>query len=55
MWERTDLTPADVDTAQVYDGFSWLAMAWIEALGFCGKGEGGPFVEGGQMKRDHGP
>ncbi len=47
MWERTELTPADVDTAQLYDGFSWLAMAWIEALGFCGKGEGGPFVEGG--------
>lgn len=47
MWERTDLTPADVDTAQLYDGFTWLSMAWIEALGFCGKGEGGPFVEGG--------
>lgn len=47
MWERTELTPADVDTAQLYDGFSWLAMAWIEALGFCAKGEGGPFVEGG--------
>ncbi len=47
MWARTDLTPADVDTAQLYDGFSWLTMAWIEALGFCAKGEGGPFVEGG--------
>jgi acetyl-CoA acetyltransferase len=22
-------------------------MTWIEALGFCGRGEGGPFVEGG--------
>jgi acetyl-CoA acetyltransferase len=47
MWERTDLTPADVDTAQLYDGFTWLSMAWIEALGFCEKGAGGPFVEGG--------
>jgi acetyl-CoA acetyltransferase len=47
MWERTELTPADVDTAQLYDGFSWLTMAWIEALGFCERGEGGPFVEGG--------
>ena len=47
MWERTELTPADVDTAQLYDGFSWLTMAWLEALGFCGRGEGGPFVEGG--------
>lgn len=48
MWDRTDLRPADVDVAQLYDGFSWLTMAWLEALGFCGKGEGGPFVEGGQ-------
>ena len=48
LWERTDLGPADVDVAQLYDGFSWLTLAWIEALGFCGKGEGGPFVEGGE-------
>lgn len=47
MWGRTDLGPADVDVAQLYDGFSWLAMAWLEALGFCAKGESGPFVEGG--------
>jgi len=47
MWERTDLTPADVDVAELYDGFSFIALAWLEALGFCAKGEGGPFVEGG--------
>ena len=47
MWERTSLRPSDVDTAQLYDGFSILAMTWIEALGFAGRGEGGPFVEGG--------
>jgi acetyl-CoA acetyltransferase len=47
MWERTDLTPADVDVAELYDGFSFIALAWLEALGFCGKGEGGPFVDGG--------
>jgi acetyl-CoA acetyltransferase/uncharacterized OB-fold protein len=47
MWSRSELTPADVDTAQLYDGFSFLTLAWIEALGFCGRGEGGPFVEGG--------
>ena len=38
MWERTDLAPADVDVAQLYDGFSILAMVWLEALGFCGRG-----------------
>ena len=39
--------PADVDMAQLYDGFSILAMVWLEALGFCGRGESGPFVEDG--------
>jgi acetyl-CoA acetyltransferase len=47
MWERTELTPADVDTAQLYDGFSILTVVWLEALGFCGRGESGPFIEGG--------
>jgi acetyl-CoA acetyltransferase len=47
LWTRTGLGPADVDVAELYDGFSFLAMAWLEALGFCGKGESGPFVEGG--------
>jgi len=47
MWERTELVPADVDTAQLYDGFSVLAIVWIEALGFCGRGESGAFIEGG--------
>ncbi len=47
MWDRTDLTPADVDVAELYDGFSFIALCWLEALGFCGKGEGGPFLEGG--------
>jgi acetyl-CoA acetyltransferase/uncharacterized OB-fold protein len=47
MWSRTDLRPADVDTAQLYDGFSFLALAWLEALGFCGPGEGGPFLGDG--------
>jgi acetyl-CoA acetyltransferase len=47
LWERTDLRPADVDVAELYDGFSFITLAWLEALGFCGKGESGPFVEGG--------
>lgn len=48
LWERTDLSPADVDVVELYDGFSFLALSWLEALGFCGVGEGGPFVEGGR-------
>ena len=55
MWERTELTPDDVDTAQLYDGFSWLTLAWIEAMGFCGKGESGSFIEGGANIAPDGP
>jgi acetyl-CoA acetyltransferase len=46
MWSRTDLRPDDVDVAELYDGFTFLTFAWLEALGFCGDGEAGPFVEG---------
>lgn len=47
MWSRTDLKPTDVDIAGLYDGFSILSLFWLEGLGFCAKGEGGAFVEGG--------
>src|SRR3954452_7565284 len=55
LWGRTDLTPADVQLAEMYDGFSFITMAWLEAMGFCGHGESGSFVEGGQnIARDGG-
>jgi acetyl-CoA acetyltransferase len=47
LWSRTDLRPADVDLAELYDGFTFNCLSWIESLGFCEVGEGGPFVEGG--------
>jgi len=47
LWSRTELKPRDVDTAQIYDGFSILTLLWLEALGFCGRGEAASFVEGG--------
>jgi len=53
LWDRTDLTPADVDVAELYDGFSFITLAWLEALGFCGHGEGGAYLEGGtRIARD---
>lgn len=48
MWSRTDLKPADVQVAELYDGFTFLTFAWLEALGFCAEGEAGPYVEGAQ-------
>ena len=52
LWERSALTPNDVDVAQLYDGFSILALVWLESLGFCAKGEGGPFVASGAIGID---
>jgi acetyl-CoA acetyltransferase len=48
LWARTDLGPGDVDVAQLYDGFTIEVIWWLEALGFCGVGEGADFVEGGE-------
>jgi acetyl-CoA acetyltransferase len=48
LWTRTDLTPADVQLVEAYDGFSFITMAWLEALGVCPLGESGPFIEGGE-------
>jgi acetyl-CoA acetyltransferase len=40
LWTRTGLRPSDVDLALVYDGFTFNAISWIEALGFCGHHRG---------------
>jgi acetyl-CoA acetyltransferase len=50
LWSRTDLGPEDVDTAQLYDGFTIITFQWLEALGFCGLGEAGPFVQEGNTR-----
>jgi acetyl-CoA acetyltransferase len=44
LWEHTTLTPADVDMAQLYDGFTFLTVMWLEALGFCDHGKVGEFL-----------
>lgn len=48
LWKSTDYKPSDVDTAQLYDGFAFQTIAWLESLGFCDVGEGGKFIEGGK-------
>jgi acetyl-CoA acetyltransferase len=50
MWSKTDIKPSDVQTAGLYDGFTFIAMQWLEALGFCGEGESGPFVTAGNTR-----
>jgi acetyl-CoA acetyltransferase len=48
LWNRTTLRPPDVDVAELYDGFTFLTLGWLEALGLCKEGEAGPFIEGGR-------
>jgi acetyl-CoA acetyltransferase len=46
---RAGLSPADVSVAQLYDAFTITPLLALEDLGFCRKGEGGPFVESGAI------
>jgi acetyl-CoA acetyltransferase/uncharacterized OB-fold protein len=48
LWTRTNLKPADVDLALVYDGFSFNAISWLEGLGFCGIGEAKDWIDDGK-------
>jgi acetyl-CoA acetyltransferase len=43
------VTPADVDVFQPYDNFTNAVILYLEDLGFCKKGEGGPFVAEGHL------
>ncbi len=43
------VTAADVDVALVYDAFTINTVLFLEDLGFCAKGEGGAFVQGGAI------
>jgi len=43
------VTPADVDVVELYDAFTINPVLFLEDMGFCAKGEGGPFVSGGRI------
>ena len=49
---RAGITPADVDVAMLYDSFTITVLVALEDLGFCAKGEGGGYVEGGRLRYD---
>jgi acetyl-CoA acetyltransferase len=48
-FERAGLRPEDVDVCELYDAFTYMLLITLEDLGFCAKGEGGSFVEGGRL------
>ncbi len=49
-YAMAEVKPGDVDFAEIYDCFTGQAILQIESAGFCKKGEGGPFVEGGRIE-----
>jgi acetyl-CoA acetyltransferase len=49
---RAGLSPDDVDICQLYDAFTSMVVITLEGLGFCKKGEGGPFVADGKLRID---
>jgi acetyl-CoA acetyltransferase len=46
---RAGLRPSDIDVVEIYDSFTFSVVVALEDLGFCGKGEGGSFVEKGRI------
>jgi acetyl-CoA C-acetyltransferase len=48
-FEMAGVTPADIDYASIYDSFTITVLMTLEDLGFCEKGAGGKFVEGGTL------
>jgi acetyl-CoA C-acetyltransferase len=53
-YAEAGLGPEDVDYASIYDSFTITVLEAIEDLGFCEKGEGGAFVEGGTLQAPDG-
>lgn len=48
-FEMAGIGVSDVDVAMLYDAFTINTVLFLEDLGFCEKGEGGAFVEGGRI------
>jgi len=51
-FREAGVTPQEMDVAMIYDSFSITVLTILEDLGFCKKGEGGSWVEGGRLRFD---
>lgn len=49
LWSDAGLGPTDMQAAQLYDGFSPSTYYWLEAAGFCPRGEAHAFVQNGRI------
>lgn len=54
LWSQSEFQPKDVPVAQLYDAFSPLIPLSLEGYGFCERGEGAAFTEGGALEWPHG-
>ncbi|MCV2890914.1 MAG: thiolase [Pseudophaeobacter sp. bin_em_oilr2.035] len=43
------VSPKDIQAVELYDAFTINTILFLEDLGFCAKGDGGAFVEGGRI------
>jgi acetyl-CoA acetyltransferase len=50
LWEQSGLSPADIQTAVLYDHFTPFTLIQLEELGFCGKGEAKEFIADGAIE-----
>lgn len=48
-FKMADIKLKDVNFAELYDCYTFTVLVTLEDYGFCKKGEGGPFVEGGRI------
>jgi acetyl-CoA acetyltransferase len=48
-FQMAGVSHSDIDVAEIYDCFTWVVLCQLEDMGFCKKGEGGSFVEGGRL------
>jgi acetyl-CoA C-acetyltransferase len=48
-FEEAGVKPADIKYASIYDSFTITVLLQLEDLGFCEKGQGGRFVQDGNL------
>jgi acetyl-CoA acetyltransferase len=48
LWAKATIGVDDIDLVGLYDGFTYMVLSWIEALGFCKPGEAGDWLDGGR-------
>ncbi|GDX26186.1 lipid-transfer protein [Actinomycetes bacterium] len=50
LWTSSGLTPADIQTAILYDHFTPYVLMQLEEFGFCGRGEAKDFIQNGALE-----